>query len=745
MSNPLFRWMGRSKKSKRRREKARRQRTRRRLMGESLETRKLLAGDFFHNAVDPEDVNNDGQVSALDALSVMNAMGRPDQGDGDMFTDVNNDGRRSASDALRVLNRIGRQRPGGAGPVDPPPRPDSPPNQEETEARSIDGTGNSLEDVDAGSTGTPLLRVANADYEDGISSPGGQDRPSARVISNLLSDAGDQPVTSERDLSAFVFMWGQFLDHDIDLSQTQEGDSAESFDIDVPLGDPLFDPFGTGEATIPLTRSVIDPDSGTSVDNPAQQVNDITAWIDGSQVYGSDQETADALREFIGGRLLITDDGLLPTDEEGEILAGDVRAAENIALTSMHALFVREHNRLADQISESNPGLSDEEVYQRARSRVIATLQSITFNEFLPALLGRDAVSDYRGYDSNVDPSIANEFSTAAFRFGHSTLTDTLGFVGNDGNDVADPIALADAFFQPSMLEETGIDSILKYGASTESQEIDLAIVDSLRNFLFGPPGAGGLDLASLNIQRGRDHGLADYNTTREAYGLQPYESFADLTRDEQVQADLQSLYGDINNVDLWVGLLAEDHLPDGSLGELATTIIVDQFERLRDGDRLWYENVLNGRELRQVESTTLAEVIERNTNVNSLQDNVFFFRPEISGRVTATADAAADPATETRTRRSRGGRSEPRAPENTSMEGVTVELIDDRGNVVDSAVTDSDGRYRFDSMTETGSYTVRVVSDGTVEASGEDEVEVLVRSGSTRLTGVDFQMSATV
>src|SRR4029079_7870017 len=119
---------------------------------------------------------------------------------------------------------------------------------------------------------------------------------------------------------------------------------------------------------------------------------------------------------------------------------------------------------------------------------------------------------------------------------------------------VRDEVALRDAFFNPSLLQETGVDGILKYAASTNSEELDTQIVDGLRNFLFGAPGQGGLDLASLNIQRGRDHGLADYNTVRASYGLTRVTSFDQITSDAAVQETLKSLYGTVDNVDLWVG-----------------------------------------------------------------------------------------------------------------------------------------------------------------------------------------------
>src|SRR5207253_5138193 len=130
------------------------------------------------------------------------------------------------------------------------------------------------------------------------------------------------------------------------------------------------------------------------------------------------------------------------------------------------------------------------------------------------------------------------------------------------------------AFFNPVQLEQTGIDPILKYLSSDNAQEVDNKIVPELQNFLFGPPGAGGFDLASLNIQRGRDHGLADYNTTRLAYVLAPVNSFAQISSDPEVQAKLEQLYGDVSNIDLWVGGLAEDHVAGASIGPLFQRII---------------------------------------------------------------------------------------------------------------------------------------------------------------------------
>src|SRR5262249_33672719 len=144
----------------------------------------------------------------------------------------------------------------------------------------------------------------------------------------------------------------------------------------------------------------------------------------------------------------------------------------------------------------------------------------------------------------------------------------------------------------------------------------------------------GGFDLASLNIQRGRDHGLADYNTVRAAYGLPKVTSFAQITSNTDVQAKLQQLYGDVNHIDLWVGGLAEDHVAGSSLGPLFQRIVANQFQRIRNGDRFWFENIYSGLVRNAFENVTLAQVLAHNTVNNDLQANVFFFKMQITGTV---------------------------------------------------------------------------------------------------------------
>ncbi len=402
----------------------------------------------------------------------------------------------------------------------------------------------------------------------------------------------------------------------------------------------MIDPQGNFFAPVRLNPGNNDFTLKASVANPRQQVTQISAYLDASMVYGSDSARANALRTFKGGQLKTSEGNLLPLNSEGFknandahifpdaelFLAGDIRANENLELTSIQTLFLREHNTLAAAIYAANPRMDDEQIYQRARALVAAEIQVVTYREFIPALLGPGALRPYNGYKPDVNAGIATEFSTAAFRIGHTLINDDVEFLNNDAEEIREGLPLAFAFFNPGPLKETGPDSLLKYLATDNAQEVDTQLVDGLRDFLFGPPGAGGLDLASLNIQRGRDHGLADYNTVRRAYGLPPVRSFSQITRDVKIQAGLLSLYGNVDSLDLWVAGLAEDHLPGSSVGPTFQRIIASQFERTRDGDVNWYERSFGGRQLAALQATRLSDIIRRNTSITKIQDNVFFY-----------------------------------------------------------------------------------------------------------------------
>ena len=512
-------------------------------------------------------------------------------------------------------------------------------NQRHIYHRNINGSYNNIIHDQMNATDTQLIRITDQAYGDGINTLGGKYTPNPRDISNAMM-MQDELVFTNTGATDFLWQWGQFLDHDIDL--TDGVHPAEPADISIPAGDPQFDPGNTGTVKLTFNRSVYDPLTGTDTNNPRQQINEITGWIDASNVYGSDEERAAALRRNDGsGKLKTSKGNLLPFNTNNLpnaggssdilFLAGDVRANEQVGLTAMHTLFVREHNRLAHKIAKMNPKYSGDKIYQAARRIVAAQMQVITYNEFLPILLGDNALPEYQGYRPDVDARVSNEFSTAAYRLGHSLLSpNILRIYKKRGKFIKDELPLRNAFFAPHLLtKQNNIDSVLRGLASQQCQELDAFIIDDVRNFLFGEPGMGGFDLAALNIQRGRDHGLMSYNQTRIELGMAPATSFADISSDPDIQTKLSSAYdGNIELVDLWTGGLAEDKVDGAMVGPVFYYILRDQFTRLRDGDRFWYENNFSRRELRNIKRTTLAKIIRSNTKLGrELQNNVFLVK----------------------------------------------------------------------------------------------------------------------
>lgn len=514
--------------------------------------------------------------------------------------------------------------------------------------RPIDGWGANPSHPAWAAVDDHLLRESGPFYDDGVASPTGADRPNPRTLSNeVFAQDGSVPNPSRSD---FLWTWGQFLDHDLGLTEGVE----EFLPVEVPTGDPVFDPESTGTARIPFRRALFDHATGTGPGNPRRQVNQVTGYIDASNVYGSDATRASWLRTGVGGLLrtssrpggdlLPYNDGTQPNAGSPEVpdlstdlfVAGDIRANEQPTLCVMHTLFVREHNLQAHRLARRlglDPVTDDEAIYQEARRIVIAEIQAITYREFLPALLGRGVLGPYRGYRESVHPGISATFSTAAYRLGHTLLSSQLQRLRPDGTSVPEgPLALRDAFFSstPAQLEVFGLEPFLRGLAAQHSQELDVRVIDDVRNFLFETPvpGMRGFDLVALNLQRGRDMGLGSFNQVRGDFGLRPVGDFADLTRDADLAATLSLLYGDIDDLDPFVGLLAEDDLPGRMVGPTLMRILRDQFRRSRDGDPFWYERTLTARERVYVERSTLSAIIRRNTSIGRgpgrIQENVF-------------------------------------------------------------------------------------------------------------------------
>ncbi|KRR16081.1 hypothetical protein CQ14_23850 [Bradyrhizobium lablabi] len=481
--------------------------------------------------------------------------------------------------------------------------------------RSFDGSGNNLSSPGLNAAGTAVDRMGPAHFTDGVSDP--LDGPNPRTISNVVVGEGDANVPNEQGVSAFMYAWGQFIDHDLTLTRS---DGVNDISILVPDGDPLF---GDG-AIMPMTRAIIDPSSGTGPDNPVTPLNFSSGWLDGSMVYGSNAATAASLR-LSDGHMKTSEGGNLPI-VNGMFAAGDPRAAENFALTSLHALFVREHNYQVDQLHKAHPNWSGDQLYNFARAIVTAEIANITYSEFLPNLVGSGTIGAYHGYDSSVDPRLSLEFNIA-FRFGHSIVSAETESLTESGEVVAgSERELRDIFFAPpsDFVASGGADGQLRHLAGDPSQAMDVRIVEDLRNFLFDPPVS--MDLAAINIQRERDFGVGSLNDVRESLGLARYTDIDQITSDPGTRAALKIAFSNnVDLIDLWTGGLAENHAPGALIGETFQTVIAMQFEALRDGDRFWFENQgFDTRTLQQIKQTTLADIILRNSDAQHIQDDVF-------------------------------------------------------------------------------------------------------------------------
>ncbi|XP_013777552.2 uncharacterized protein LOC106462198, partial [Limulus polyphemus] len=442
-----------------------------------------------------------------------------------------------------------------------------------TKFRTITGWCNNLNNPEYGKSLRIFNRLLPPSYHDDMSEPRkfGIKRaplPSPRVISTTVHYDVSAPHVR---YSLMVMQWGQFLDHDITFTPMNEGfkgsvlnckdcDSSskihpECLPISIPNNDPYYPPVNltTGQPNcISFVRSL----SGQLTLGRREQLNQVTAFVDASQVYGSDKCEARMLRSFIGGGLNVTrhplnGKDLLPqtaTHKECRapsglcFEAGDSRASEQPALAAIHTIMMREHNRIVSYLQQINPHWSDEQLYQNGRRIVSAMIQHISYNEFLPRIVGRNFVHRYdlpllnegyyEGYDPTCNPTVLNEFATAAFRFGHSLIKPVLERMGHDYRVLRDPLKLRNGFFNTDMLYAAqAIDHIMRGLVTSSMETLDNTITEEVTNHLFEDKRIpfSGMDLAALNLQRGRDHGLRPYNDYREVCNLTRARTFNDL------------------------------------------------------------------------------------------------------------------------------------------------------------------------------------------------------------------------
>lgn len=576
--------------------------------------------------------------------------------------------------------------------------------------RLINGTCNNLRKPTLASANTTMPRLINARGRET------DDEPNERTVTRTFMSDYDRgefdadldakeratgTTVEGRGLNAYAIILLQFLSHDISLMPlTSFFNQAVAFGIDIPNCNVKEDAGVSDElcalATVrnvpTLQNKLVTRDSIQVMgsDGYLAPINRVSSYIDLNPVYGSDEKTASTLRDRLSekGKLIIGPNDELPqnnpsanifTENECDLfgpsstshMAGDVRVDENFVLTAVHLLFLRQHNRIADELATANPSWGDEKLYQESRKRNIAIFQHIIYDEVLPRIYGTEATEQilghYQGYDSSVDASATTEFSTAAFRL-HSMvnlpalfLSDTCEM--NKGVIFESPATDVPYVKQertncdPADFRRVGHEDVIRGALIQHAQEYDNHVTHTLMNIRIGA--SGNVDVQAANIFRGRQHSLGTIDNLRTAVGLPSVfdnpdtdrrvrprvsrrgspngragggrddcvegtevECFRRLVANVTLAKQMHSIYGHVDNVDPYVALVGEKHAyvnkgpkKSSSMGETSTLVTLDQLKKIRDGDRFWYEaeGIFSPDELLEIKELTLSDILKAN------------------------------------------------------------------------------------------------------------------------------------
>ncbi|XP_071086488.1 myeloperoxidase-like [Haliotis cracherodii] len=513
--------------------------------------------------------------------------------------------------------------------------------------RQIDGMCNNEREPQWGSTEQPFKRILHSAYEDGTFVPRltdseGKRLPSPRLISTRVHRSISRKSS---DNTLLVMQWGQFIDHDLTGTPVHSDDLATKcceglepgvqhpdvetggpcFPIRIPNNDRHFN-----KSCMEFIRSAAAPGI-----NPREQINLLTAFLDASNVYGLNTEHLNHLRH--GPFLKTKGDDLLPESNETIcrlehstdwcFAAGDDRVNVFPGLTVLHTIFMREHNRLVRELSSILPtGTPDEILFQEAKKIVSAMLQHITYTEWLPIILGSEAMETFKltpdtySYDITKNPTIANVFATAAFRYGHSTIPT---FLTIDGRRMP----ISKLFNSPTEVIRD-LDAVLEAILEKKRQNVDRFVTDMMTDHLFETSGKNSHDVVSLNIQRGRDHGLPSYNDFRHACNLKQLDTFETAVFGNATSA-LTRTYSHPRDVDVFSGAVSEIPVKGGSMGPLLACLIGQQFHDIKFGDSFWYETANTNKgftpeQLVEIKRVKLSKILCLNSGINKIQMDAF-------------------------------------------------------------------------------------------------------------------------
>ncbi|PSN56140.1 hypothetical protein C0J52_03325 [Blattella germanica] len=557
--------------------------------------------------------------------------------------------------------------------------------------RSADGSCNHAGQIAWGKAHTSYMRLLDAQYADGIQEPRkqkqGKSLPSARSISTEMTRENNVE-DSIRTMS--LVQWAEFVEHDLShtpvTKMMHSGNSImccrqdgsflapryihpSCMPISVANNDPFYSKYRLRCMNYVRSLNVMRPDCHFG---PAEQMNQATHMLDASMIYGTTDEKTKALRTYSKGQLVVEmKDGheyLPQTDKPMQhcqvtsntsacYKSGDMRVNLHPQLTVMHTLWYREHNRIAEELAALNPQWDDETLFQESRRIVIAQMQHITYKEWMPLVIGSKYLKKLglemknKGFSSDfsdeINPGVSNSFATAAMKFRLSMVDGNVGLY-NEDRTTSKNLKLRNHFNKPETIEEEEhFDSLVRGLATQSSQRNDLFFSNDLTQMLYKEDSEFGMDVVSLDIQRGRDHGLPGYNQFRKFCGRRPAQKFNDFldVMTKSAVNKLKKLYTHPDDVDLFIGGMAERPIDDSPLGYTFRCILGEQFVRTKKGDRFFYDvpnrkNSFSDAQVNEIKKASLARVFCDNSNdIQSMQPNVFMKTSDSTNNVVSCSN----------------------------------------------------------------------------------------------------------